>query len=729
MRAPTTASGSEARPMTSVSGAGFSSKQGAPGSRTFVPDPLNQGRGAAPALAEKADNSADDLAKEMEKQVHRLIEESAAAADNHEFTKALDKAKEAGKRERALCKHREGNGLSEQINVDLTYAVWFNLASAYASAGMMDEALNTYTMVIKNKQYPQAGRLRVNMGNIYFHQKRYPQAIKMYRMALDQIPNSGKDVRFKIFRNIGNAFVRLGQFQDAIQSFETIMNANYGDFQTGFNLILCYYALGDAEKMKRGFNKLLGIPVPGANEDEDEEEENKAAEEAEAVGHARVDALREELKKQQKEAEHYIITAARLIAPALDKSDWTVGYDWVCDQLRMDHESLASQMTIDQGLQYLKNKNFEKAIELLKSFEKKDQNLKAMAATNLSFIYFLEGDYNNADEYADLAVRNSRYNAKALVNKGNCLFVAHEYHRAKELYLEAIGVQADCVEAIYNLGLANVRMNSPEEARQAFEKLHTIIPNNPAVIYQIANLYEQQQQNQQAAKWFNVLITSVPTDPGILSRLGQIFSKEKEESQGFHFQLESYRHYPVNLDVISWLGVWFVKNEMYEKSIHYFERASQIQPNEVKWRLMVTSCYRRMGNYSKALQLYEQIHEEYPDNIECLRYLVAICKDLDRPYEEHQQKLVKLDRQMAAKSQNQGAARDGALTQFGGGGGGGGGAAQERHEKPRGRAEAKLPEKPLAAPTAKGVDSRTGGYNNQREEEDFMDTDVSDLLV
>ena len=164
--------------------------------------------------------------------------------------------------------------------------------------------------------------------------------------------------------------------------------------------------------------------------------------------------------------------------------------------------------------------------------------------------------------------------------------------------------------------------------------MHTIIPNNPAVIYQIANLYELQGQAQQAVKWFNVLITRVPTDPGVLSRLGQIFSKENEESQGFHYQLESYRHYPVNLDVISWLGVWFVKHEMYEKSIKYFERASQIQPNEVKWRLMVTSCYRRMGNYAKALLLYENIHEEYPENSECLRYLVAICKDLGRPYEQ-----------------------------------------------------------------------------------------------
>ena len=71
----------------------------------------------------------------------------------------------------------------------------------------------------------------------------------MYRMALDQIPNTGKEIRFKIFRNIGNAFVRLGQFQDAIQSYETIMGGS-PDFQTGFNLILCYYALGDADKVR-----------------------------------------------------------------------------------------------------------------------------------------------------------------------------------------------------------------------------------------------------------------------------------------------------------------------------------------------------------------------------------------------------------------------------------------------------------------------------------------------
>jgi intraflagellar transport protein 88 len=57
------------------------------------------------------------------------------------------------------------------------------------------QALHTYQLIVKNKQYQNAGRLRVNMGNIYYEQKKYPNAIKMYRMALDQVPNTSKEVR------------------------------------------------------------------------------------------------------------------------------------------------------------------------------------------------------------------------------------------------------------------------------------------------------------------------------------------------------------------------------------------------------------------------------------------------------------------------------------------------------------------------------------------------------
>jgi hypothetical protein len=43
-------------------------------------------------------------------------------------------------------------------------------------------------------------------------------------------------------------------------------------------------------------------------------------------------------------------------------------------------------------------------------FERKDsQKLIDQAATNLSFLYFLEGDQKNAEKYAEMAVKADRY--------------------------------------------------------------------------------------------------------------------------------------------------------------------------------------------------------------------------------------------------------------------------------------------------------------------------------
>lgn len=609
--------GGEARPMTSVSGAGYQGSK--EGNRSF--DPLNMGvRGPAPPLAKKSDNSPEDQAKEMEKKVHRLYEESAQALADKEMMKGLEKAKEAGKAERALCKFKENNGLVEQINIDLTYAIFFNLANANYHNKLYEEALNTYKLIVKNKQYPQSGRLRINMGNIYYEQQQYQQAIKMYRMALDQIPATGKELRFRVFRNIGNAFVKLGQFQDAIESYESVMNGS-PDIQTAFNLLLCLYAKGDKDKIKKHFMKMLTIPIPGMTDDDVEKVHDHLANaigisttdyEQSLLNSDKTDELKNELHRRYEYTSECILTAARLISPSIndEKEDWLQGYKWVMEQLKPDYEIVSSKLEMDLAIQYMKKKKFEESINILKGFEKKDPSLKAMAGTNLSFIYFLEGDYNNAELNADWAIRSDRYNAKALVNKGNCYYMSGEFNKAKELYLEAIGVEADCVEAIFNLGHANLKLNSLQEAHQAFDKLYTILPNAPEALYQLGTIYERNPTTsslEQAAKTYEVLLNRVPGDPNVCVRLGQVYEKLEDDNTACHWHTEAHRYYPVNLNVISWLGVWYVKREMYEQAIEYFEQASNVQPGEVKWRLMITSCYRRLGDYYRALELYQKV--------------------------------------------------------------------------------------------------------------------------
>lgn len=67
-------------------------------------------------------------------------------------------------------------------------------------------------------------------------------------------------------QNIGVVFVKMGQYSDAITSFEHIMSES-PNIKTGFNLILCYFAIGDRDKMKKAFQKLICVPL-GIDEDD-----------------------------------------------------------------------------------------------------------------------------------------------------------------------------------------------------------------------------------------------------------------------------------------------------------------------------------------------------------------------------------------------------------------------------------------------------------------------------
>jgi len=67
-------------------------------------------------------------------------------------------------------------------------------------------------------------------------------------------------------QNVSVAFVKLGQYGDAITSFEHVMMEE-PNFRTGFNLILCYFALGDQDKMRRTFERLLSVDLKMDDED------------------------------------------------------------------------------------------------------------------------------------------------------------------------------------------------------------------------------------------------------------------------------------------------------------------------------------------------------------------------------------------------------------------------------------------------------------------------------
>lgn len=178
----------------------------------------------------------------LEDRVHVLLEAAAERAAAGDGPGAVDAAKEAARREQRLCIMLEAAGASDQISLDLKYAVSVALGAAYEANGQLTDALGVYSQVIKSRLFPhvrwccclgwqgvscrrlcaalgcgfqhrqpealppaqhvlssptslQAGWLRLNMGAIHFSQQDYAAAAKQWRMALDLTPPSYRRMR------------------------------------------------------------------------------------------------------------------------------------------------------------------------------------------------------------------------------------------------------------------------------------------------------------------------------------------------------------------------------------------------------------------------------------------------------------------------------------------------------------------------------------------------------
>ena len=60
------------------------------------------------------------------------------------------------------------------------------------------------------------------------------------------------------------------------------------------------------------------------------------------------------------------------------------------------------------------------------------------------------------------------------------------------------------------------------------------------------------------------------------------------------------------------------------------------------------------GNYQQALQCYKQIHKQFPENVDCLRFMVRLCSDLGlKEAQEYSLKLRKAEKAMEAKRQRE----------------------------------------------------------------------------
>lgn len=571
--------------------------------------------------------------KGLESKILYILEESmlASTSKNPNFSSALNKAKEASSLDRTLLRLRDENGNSSFHNFDLTFSVLFNLANIYAKSRMYVEALNTYAMMTKNKMFPHVGRLKMNMGNIYFELGHFSKAIKMYQMASDQVKSNQKELRLKITHNIGVLFIKMGQYSDAAASFELIMSER-ADLKSGLHLILCWYALGDVKKMRQAFQLLLEeVPIDLTDDHKLSTSIMSSSTQQYIIDSIKNDFLAVLENKQKLLAKKNILMSAHLISGIIEEN-FNDGYTWCVELIKTSNYALlANELELNKAIMYLKQHDVHQAIETLKYYEKKEPTIAANAVVSLTFIYLKMKDLANANKYAAISREIDSYNPAAFVNSGTLEMFREDMEAARKYFEIALDIDPTAFEALYNLGLVYKSIGDFENALNCFRKIYATISNNHHVhvIYQMGHLYEQLSDTSGAIEWYTQLMGLVNTDPSVFQKIATMYETDGDRQTAFQYQNESYQAFPANLQTISWIGSHFIDLQMAENAIAYYEKGVLATPNNPHFLLRIAGCLRRIGNSQKSLHLFQDIIKQFPENVDCYRALMHLTQTLN----------------------------------------------------------------------------------------------------
>ena len=91
------------------------------------------------------------------------------------------------------------------------------------------------------------------------------------------------------------------------------------------------------------------------------------------------------------------------MTPLVGGHSYSAGYNWCVDTIKMSpqHSQLSNDLEINKAVMFLRQKDFTSAVDTLKAFERQEgTKVASTASTNLSFLYFLQGDAESAEKYA-----------------------------------------------------------------------------------------------------------------------------------------------------------------------------------------------------------------------------------------------------------------------------------------------------------------------------------------
>ncbi|MEO0293173.1 MAG: tetratricopeptide repeat protein [candidate division WOR-3 bacterium] len=242
--------------------------------------------------------------------------------------------------------------------------------------------------------------------------------------------------------------------------------------------------------------------------------------------------------------------------------------------------------------EYMKQKNYEKAISLLeKSIGADSSYIEAYLA--LRQVYIELGDTPKALEICKKALR-----------------CTSDQEKRRKVIL--------AIASIYG------KLGEPQKAEQLFLDVIRDKPNDANGYDLYASYLESQGRIQEAIQNYKKAYEYAPNNGGIAFRLGNAYFESGDYAKAVEFLKKAKDFFGNDIDVIKRLGEAYTELGEYSKAIEEYNSILKMIPKHVSSRLNIGNVYLKMKQYGKAESYYKEALEIEPDNLSVYYQLINL---------------------------------------------------------------------------------------------------------
>jgi tetratricopeptide (TPR) repeat protein len=198
------------------------------------------------------------------------------------------------------------------------------------------------------------------------------------------------------------------------------------------------------------------------------------------------------------------------------------------------------------------------------------------------------------------------------------LLASEKQYKVAQLELEkADALQPDTMEILNNLGEVYLRTGDSAKADLVLDRALKLKSDSPETLYLLAQVYQQQNRPVDALDLLVRAHKLAPQNTDIIFLLARVSMDQNYFEDAIPLLESGLKIAPQRADLHAALGESYFKSEKTDKAIAEFQKVIELDPTAQSYALMGIS-YRRLGQFDKAREYFEDGLKRDPHNASCL---------------------------------------------------------------------------------------------------------------